>query len=77
MYEPELSALREKVNEHMPKGHLTYLLYSIAIKFFKDKKSYDTISTAKSSSDDTTDEINIRHLKPREDQKIKENGDVY
>lgn len=75
-YEPQLSELRQRVNGGIPKGDLTYLVYSLGLEFFKGRESYTNISTAISCLQDAAEELRRRHLNPYEDQKMKENGDV-
>lgn len=76
-YEPYLSALKEAMNADMSKGDLTYLLYSLGLRYFKSKgASYTTMSTAIGSLNDAGAEIRRRYLDAYEDEKIKENGDV-
>ena len=76
-YEPYLSRLRSLINEKTKKGELTYLVYTLGLEFFKDRKSYTNISTAISSLQDAAEELRRRHLNPYEDKKIEENGDVF
>lgn len=75
-FEPELTDLKDLMSLLTGKGELTYLVYSLALEYFKEKKSYTTISTAISCLNDAAEEIRRRHLNPYEDKKIEENGDV-
>ena len=78
-YEPLFEVLREILESSdnpIPKGELTYLVYALALSFFKGRESYTNISTAISSLQDAAEELRRRHLNPYEDKKIIENGDV-
>ena len=75
-YEPQMTQLKNLLNEKTPTGDLTYLVYVLGLQFFKGRKSYTNISTAISCLNDAAKELRRRHLNPHEDEKIKENGDI-
>jgi len=65
-----------KKTRPLPKGELTYVVYALALSYFKGIESYTNISTAISSLQDAAEELRRRHLNPYEDEKIRTNGDV-
>jgi len=76
-YEPWLGELREAMSIRTPKGDLTYLVYALALEFWKEKgASYTSISEAIGALNDAAEEMRRRHLAPYENKKIEENGDV-
>ena len=76
-YDKDLARLRKLINEQSSKGDLTYILYSLALEYFKGRESYTKISESIGSLSDAGEEIRRRKLNPYEDKKIKENGDVF
>jgi len=76
-YEPETSSLKDKLqNGDIPKGELTYLVYSLGISYFRGRESYTHISAAIGALNDASEEIRRRHLNHYEDNKIQTNGDI-
>ncbi len=87
-YEPTFGDLRERIEIEgeeltetfgpitIPKGELTYLVYSLGYSYFRGRESYETISQAISSLTDAAEELRRRYLNPHEDKAIERNGDV-
>lgn len=65
----------------MPKienvGDLTYIFYVLSLKYFKEHHNFQGIADIRAALLSTFDEFNRRYAHPYEDQKIKENGDVF
>jgi hypothetical protein len=60
------------------KGELTFVVFREALRYLEAHGvSYETISDAKSALQDAADEVHDRILRPYEDDKIEENGDVF
>ena len=58
-------------------GHITYVLYAIAVKCMRDMgKSYTNLSRVRASINDTSDEFYRIEMAMYEDAKIGENGPV-
>lgn len=71
-----LELLREALDV-TKKGHLTYLVYTLAMEQWQRKgRSYTNISEAIGALEDASHELRRRHLDKYEDEKIKDNGDV-
>lgn len=73
-YEGALNELANLLVEK-PKGHLTFVLYTIARRFVQDE-SYATLSEARSALQDAADEFYRRLIGPYEDRMIEKHGDV-
>lgn len=75
--EPSLKPLLDKIGINTKKGELTYILYSIALKYLNTHgRSYQNISETVSSLADAENEMRRRILGPYEDQAIERNGDI-
>lgn len=76
-FRPGLEDLKEILEaKQLPKGELTYLVYSQALSYFTGRESYTNISDAISALNDAGEELRRRFLNDYEDKKIDENGDV-
>ncbi len=59
------------------KGELTYSFYVLALRYVKLRgKSFDILGDVVAALEQAKDEFQRRVVHPREDEKIKENGDV-
>ena len=59
-------------------GELNYQITVLMLKYIRDfGQSYDNISNAIAAGIDAAEELSRRQLAPYEDNKIKENGDIY
>ena len=58
-----------------PKGHLTYVLYALALRYIPEVR-YTAISNTISCVDDAADELRRRVLYQYEDAQMYKNGDV-
>lgn len=75
--EPALKPILDKIGLHTKKGELTYILYSIALKYLNTHgRNYNNISETISSVTDVEAEMRRRILGPYEDQAIQKNGDI-
>jgi len=60
------------------KGELNFLITELMIEYMKNNgKSYQVLSDIVGAGIDAAEEFRRRVLNPYEDEKIKENGDVY
>lgn len=76
-FELALKGLEGKIGLHIKKGELTYLFYRMALRYIAMRgKSYDTISSAIGSLNDTSEELRRRILNPYEDEQREKNGDI-
>lgn len=57
-------------------GHVTYVLYKIVARWFKDIPKYSSICRIRGVLTGTKDEFDRRIAAPYEDNKCKKNGDV-
>jgi hypothetical protein len=58
-----------------PKGHLTFVLYTIARRFVQEER-YTNLSEARSALGDAYDEFYRRLMAPYEDKQIEKSGDA-
>jgi hypothetical protein len=76
-YDPELDTLTSSIEvEGHISGHVTYILYMIVARWFKEYPCYNTIAKIRGCLIGTLAEFDRRIAAPYEDKKIKENGDV-
>ena len=60
------------------KGELTYALTVLALRYLRLKgKSFDVLGDIVAALEQTKDEFQRRVVHPYEDEKRKQNGDVY
>ena len=59
-----------------PKGHLTFVLYTIARRFVQEER-YTNLSEARSALGDAYDEFYRRLMAPYEDKQIEKSGDAF
>ena len=61
------------------KGELEYVLYQIAVKylFMDDQPNFDRRHDVVYAIQHVADELRRRHLDGYEDEKIKDNGDIF
>jgi hypothetical protein len=65
------------LDEHGYKpGHVTYVLFMILARWFKNDPCYNTIASIRGCLAGLLSELDRRYFFPYEDKKIKENGDV-
>ena len=75
---PVLSALKVVLNDGFTDGELNYLFTKIGLMFLQQHgTSYNTISKIVGGLESAKLEFYRRIATPYEDEKIKENGDVY
>jgi len=76
-YDGELSVLCSSLEDNgFIDGHVTYILWTIIVRWFKFHPKYTTICSIRGALSGTMTEFNRRFADPYEDDKIKENGDA-
>jgi hypothetical protein len=76
-YAGSLDSLTDDIEEMGPvSGQVTYILYMIVARWFKQEPSYNTICKIRGCLIGTLAEFDRRIAAPYEDTKIRENGDV-
>ena len=76
-YDEFLNAHIEDLEEHdYPVGDVTYSVYKIVGRWFKNKPKYQTIAEIRGMLAGVLSEFDRRLAFPYEDKKIEENGDV-
>lgn len=72
----KMKSFLEGVNSDTPKGHLNYMICMLYIKAVGTKKNYNHMSECRAALIDAWDEIGDMVMRPYEDVKRKQSGDL-